>query len=75
MAKWRSKPSLCPQCKVSLERKSKILIAHYRVEHGRMPTDGEKRQFINYLDTPTPYSEGEFKKPRREVCGGAVSPR
>ena len=73
--KRRSTPSLCPQCKILLQRKVKYLRSHFRSIHGRLPTKGEEFQFIAYQEIPTPYSDGDFKKPHYEVSGGAVSPR
>jgi dipeptidase len=66
-------PSLCPQCKATLERLKKVLRSHFRESHGRLPTHGEEVQFLTFRNTGVPYTEKDFVKPRIEVSGGSCS--
>lgn len=74
-SKWQKLPSQCPQCKIPLARKMKVLRSHFRSEHARAPTHGEELQFKTFKNTGTPYTDKDFVKPRCEVSGGGCSPK
>lgn len=66
-------PSLCPQCKTTLERLKKVLKSHFQESHGRSPTHGEEVQFLTFRKTDVPYTDKDVVKPRIEVSGGSCS--
>jgi hypothetical protein len=71
----RKMPSSCPQCNIRIKRTEANLAKHFDKVHSRAPTGGEISQFINFKFELTPYSDGEFSKPKNEVSGGGVSPK
>ena len=72
-SKWQKRPSQCPQCKIELQRKTKILKSHFNSLHGREPTQGEINQFKTHRTSSAPYTDKDFIKPKIEVSGGGFS--